>query len=1018
MRCRRLPGAIFLLLLLLPGFGPVRLSAGFPGVNLRIVSIDIDPAEPMIFQLITLIITIENTGSDASGPCELELRWSCCESVRKEVESIDGGGIVRLKLEKFLFFVEAGSYDLYASIDPDNEVTETNENDNDYSITIEVKLESERLVLPASNWFDEPSIPIPWEENSLMLIGRKEVDGEYYRDEEGRLLRELDAKPWDSANILRNKMPYPAFTIKVNGLEVEIEDKSRDDDGEIVEWVFDFGDGTVETYTKDNPPPSTGKIKHTYSPPSTPYTINGTPAAKYVITLTVRDNESAEAYLKRTVYVGEAGGRKLDKDSQPIPYFTYTLGKGWDYDFAGSEESKVKFNEWRWNISSKTMIPPPGNMPLYQRFFSGSKIGEERFRLADIYIVNLTVKNGSITASIERNVEIDSIWLPTQRKNACGTTSLAYVLRYWGVDVMPDDVDGKIRDASVVVMGTDPLAIADYAQMQGLNAQIYNNANLNFVRSLIDRGIPVMMNIIVDAKSTDVMDGPGHWVVAISYGMVDGEPYVGFYEPNWGQIAIPERFIEKYWKEVSLKGIHLWTRLCIAIAPYQYGLPPGDIEDIRDKLAMAYIVFQFMEGLDDFTEGSPLEGIVKLGGIAAIALGSWDTLLIDVGLSYVPGLDLLGEILGNVAGSLLMTAGEILNDVAGLLDFKTLFTDPEEWLKNLGNLFLDILQGIGDFFRSIGEAIADFFRAIGKFFKKLGCKLFGWGCPKEVVKWKHALSLDPCGEAVIFVNGFAREKPVGYIFTEPPADSIEIFLYGRRLGEDEWKYYVASGGVALNSSYILMGFLGYSNATDPGGYLNLTKKAKDAGMYLGGVDGISNYSLGFIPGTNFDNCNALYNATILWLMKNIEDTSIKLMSVDPCLYTRTFLYSPLKAYSRDMIIGYVFYNEAPGTVPLYRFYNPKTEDFYASTNPEPEEGYMLTGLVGYIYPPDMPKPEGTIELWSFWNKKSKDHMESIDPQAEGKEGYELLGLIGYVYESYRPCTIPLWRYCVRYIVKE
>ncbi len=1006
MNSRRLVCTV-LLLTLLQGFWPAVFSTGSPGVNLRIVSIEIDPAEPMILQLITVIVTVENTGSEASNPCKLELRWSCCESVKKDVESLDAGAITRIKLENFLLFVDAGKYDLYARIDPDREVDETNENDNEYTIPIEVKLETERPAMPASNWLSEPSIPIPWEENSLMLIGRKEVSGEYYRDAEGRLLRELEAKPWDSANIPRNKMPYPKFTFKVDGLEVEVEDRSTDDDGEIVEWIFDFGDGTIITYDKDNPPPE--KIKHTYSPQDTPYTIEGIPAAKYTITLTVKDNESAEAYLKRTLYVGEAGGQKINNDQQPIPYFTYTPSKAWNYEFTGSKESKAGFDDWRWNLGVIC-----GSKPYFFESFQGASF-EKRFRKEFIYIVNLTVRNSTLFASMERNVEVDSIWLPTQRENACGTTSLAYVLRYWDVDVMPDDIDRKIRSTSIGPMGTDPMAIADYAQMQGLDAEIYNNADLNFVRSLIDRGIPVMMNIIVEAGDTSVMHG--HWVVAISYGMVDGEPYMGFYEPNWGQIAVPEASLEKYWKDASLGGIHLWTRLCIAVAPYSYCLPDGDIEDIRDRLAVAYSVFQLVEGLDDWTEASPLEGIVQLAGNLAVAIDSSVTTLINMGVSYVPGLDFLTGFFGNIAGSILMTAGELVNDIAGLLDFRTLFTDPEEWFKNLGNLFVDIFQGIGDFFESIGEAIVDFFSAIGNFFKGLGCSLFGWGCPKEVVRWKHALSLDPCGETLLFINGFAREKPVGYIFTEPPSEAVEVYLYGRRLSGG-WRYYLVSGGVTLNSSYILLSFLGYSNTTNPGGYVNLTKKAEDAGMYLGGVDNIPVYSLGFIPVANYVNGVPQHEATILWQMQKVGEPSVKLMSTDPCLNTRTFLYSPLKAYSRDMIIGYVFPSEAPGTVPLYRFYSFENDDYYVSTNPEPKEGYMLTGLVGYIYPPDAPKPKGTVELWSFWNEKSKDHMETTDQQAEGKEGYEFLELIGYIYQSYKPCTLPLWRYCLRYVAKE
>ncbi len=1016
MNFERVISLTILILLTVTGQGAVT-SYGTPDVNLKVTSIAIDPPEPTIFQPITVTVTIENTGSEESGPFILELRWSCCEGVRKEVNSIGGGGITRVTLEKYLFFVDAGTYDLKAKADPDGAVAETNENDNEYSTTINVKLSPEaahgREPSTARKWFEEPRIPIPWEENSLMLIGRKECGGQYYRDSEGKLLRELTAKPWDAANIHVNKMPYPDFTVRVNGLEVEIEDKSRDDDGEIVEWTFDFGDGTVETYNKDNPPPT--PITHTYNPTSTPFTVNGTPAARYNIRLTVKDNEAGESFLVRSVYVGESGSKKLGNDDQPLPSFTISYGDGGsDYIFEGKEESTVKFDEWEWSIWT--------HEGSYHETFKGKKVEERFSRIHGRYCIILNVKNGSIMNFVMRDYIVDSIWLPTQRKNACGTTCLAYVLRYWGVDVMPWDVDEWIRDDSVVVMGTDPLAIADYAQMQGLDAQIYNNADLNFVRSLVRRGIPVMLNIIARPDTTDVIDGPGHWVVVISYGMVEGEPYIGFYEPNLGQIAVPEYVIDKYWKETTCKGVHLWTKLCIAIAPDSYELPPGDVENIRDKLALAYSIFQFMEGLDNFEEGNLLGGVVGLIGNLVLAVGSGITTIINVGLSYVPGMDFFTGFFGNIAGSILMSAGQIINDIAGVLDVKTLFTDPLEWLKNLGNLFLDIFESMGDFFEAVGEAIASFFEAIGDFFKDVGCALFGWGCPKEVVRWKHALSLDPCGETIVFINGFLKEKPVGYIFTEPPSNSVEIYLYGSKTPNTDgysWHYYLVSGDVTdFLQAYVLMGFLGYSSETDPGGYVNLTKVARDADMYLGGVDGIPDYSLGFIPSVNCVNCDFAHKAVILWMMVSAGEKSIKIVSTDPCLYTRTFLFSPLKGYSRDMVLGYVFNNEAPGTVPLYRFYNPDTEDYYSSTNPEPEDGYLLTGIVGYIYPTNAPKPPGTVALYSFWNEKSRDHMESTDMYAEGKEGYELVGIVGYIFESHRPCTIPLWRYCLRYVTKE
>ncbi len=199
-----------------------------PGVDLKIVSVTADPSEPIIFQPVTVTVTVENNGGEASAPCKLELRWSCCESIQKDVDLIEPGGLIRITLEEFLRFTDAGRYDIIATIDPENVNSDPNTIDNTISTRINVKLEVESLVYPASEWFEEPSIiPIPWEENSLMAIGRRKVEGDYYRDEEGRLLRKLEAKPWDSANFPENQPPNPDFDMKVDGLIVEITDNPR-----------------------------------------------------------------------------------------------------------------------------------------------------------------------------------------------------------------------------------------------------------------------------------------------------------------------------------------------------------------------------------------------------------------------------------------------------------------------------------------------------------------------------------------------------------------------------------------------------------------------------------------------------------------------------------------------------------------------------------------------------------------------------------------------------------------------
>ena len=72
-----------------------------------------------------------------------------------------------------------------------------------------------------------------------------------------------------------NQPPVAAFSSSCDGLSCDFTDESTDDDGNVVAWAWDFGDGA----TLDQQSPS-----HTYAAAST-----------YTVTLTVTDNDGAES---------------------------------------------------------------------------------------------------------------------------------------------------------------------------------------------------------------------------------------------------------------------------------------------------------------------------------------------------------------------------------------------------------------------------------------------------------------------------------------------------------------------------------------------------------------------------------------------------------------------------------------------------------------------------------------------------------------------------------------------------
>jgi PKD repeat protein len=72
-----------------------------------------------------------------------------------------------------------------------------------------------------------------------------------------------------------NNAPHADFEVHCEGGACGFSDKSKDDDGAVVSWAWDFGDGA--TSTEQNP-------AHTYASPG-----------KYEVQLTVTDDDGATA---------------------------------------------------------------------------------------------------------------------------------------------------------------------------------------------------------------------------------------------------------------------------------------------------------------------------------------------------------------------------------------------------------------------------------------------------------------------------------------------------------------------------------------------------------------------------------------------------------------------------------------------------------------------------------------------------------------------------------------------------
>ena len=109
----------------------------------------------------------------------------------------------------------------------------------------------------------------------------------------------------------------------------------------------------------------------------------------------------------------------------------------------------------------------------------------------------------------------------------CGTTSLSMILKYFGIDISREAIDSVIRrtDSSA---GSNPGDLIEFARDHGLEAEGYNNASWEDVKSMIDQGYPVMASI-------GNGDGGRHLIVITGYQTgADGKTRVLYHDPEHG----------------------------------------------------------------------------------------------------------------------------------------------------------------------------------------------------------------------------------------------------------------------------------------------------------------------------------------------------------------------------------------------------------------------------------------------------------------------------------------------------
>ena len=172
-------------------------------------------------------------------------------------------------------------------------------------------------------------------------------------------------------------------------------------------------------------------------------------------------------------------------------------------------------------------------------------------------------------APLPRDPNDPSLWLPGQgRANACGTTTLAYVLRYLLGESAParPQIDRQVRRADIF---TAPDLLIAYARRLGLAAERYDGADLDLVRDLVSRDVPVM--VLTDLTPLDLTDTANlHWICVVA---VDGDR-LAIYNPHGYQEELDRASFEANWSQARLFGLPAWDHLAIAVARPGTPLPP------------------------------------------------------------------------------------------------------------------------------------------------------------------------------------------------------------------------------------------------------------------------------------------------------------------------------------------------------------------------------------------------------------------------------------------------------------
>lgn len=220
----------------------------------------------------------------------------------------------------------------------------------------------------------------------------------------------------------------------------------------------------------------------------------------------------------------------------------------------------------------------------------------------------------------------------TQKGPACGTTSLAMVIRFLTGDttVTQESIDKEIR--RLPSMFSAPHDLIAYARKKGLRAEEYNLNSLKQVEECVGQGIPVIP--LLDLTPNNALDmDKWHWVVVVAVDSTNGKKKLIINNPQvrdqeeWQQ----EKFLEQ-WAHLKLLGLNFgYSNYFIAVGTQEDNLPARSARGIAGANATIKGLADVLNGFARVRYDKSLKGIGQLlCGVVRLLYGAVSIIVINI----------------------------------------------------------------------------------------------------------------------------------------------------------------------------------------------------------------------------------------------------------------------------------------------------------------------------------------------------------------------------------------------------